>query len=79
LTASAGRRKKGEAKTKGFPEGEEIHCLIGKIHRMVMLKTMNVVYPTVNFFTEINIRSPDSKIESSACDQDYATEKLSGF
>ena len=46
---------------------------------MVMLKTMNVVYPTVNFFTEINIRSPDSKIESSACDQDYATEKLSGF
>jgi hypothetical protein len=46
---------------------------------MVMLKTVNCVNLPVNIFTEINIRSPDSKIESSAYDQDYATEKLSGF
>lgn len=46
---------------------------------MVMLKTVNCVSFPVNFFTEINIRSPDSKIESSAYDQDYAAEKLSGF
>ena len=46
---------------------------------MVMLKTVNCAYPTVNFFTEINIRSSDSKFESVAYDQDYAAKKLSGF
>ena len=44
-----------------------------------MLKTVNCVSPLVNFFTEINIRSPGSKFESSAYDQDCAAEKLSGF
>ena len=79
MTASAGRMQKGEANSKGFQKGEEIHCLMGKIYRMVMLQSVNCVSPPVNFFTEINIRSPDSKFESSAYDQDYAAEKLSGF
>lgn len=44
-----------------------------------MLKTVNCIYPPANLFTEINIRSLDSKFESSAYDQDYAAKKLSGF
>lgn len=44
-----------------------------------MLKTVNCISSLVNIFTEINIRSLNSKYESPAYDQDYATKKLSGF
>ena len=59
--------------------GEEIHYLVGIIHRIVMLQRVNCAYPPVNFFTKINIRSLGSKFESSDYDQGYAAEKLSGF
>ena len=52
---------------------------MGKIHRLVMLKTVNPAYQPMNFFTEFSIGSFGSENEMFTHDQDYAAEKLSGF
>ena len=71
---SSGRPGIEEAESKGSSTGEEIHRAMESIHRMVMLKTVNLAYWPMNFFTEFNIGSFCGENEMLTVDQDYAAE-----
>ena len=80
-TVDAGHRKTLEdqelrkPESKGSSTGEEIYCPMEKIHRIVMLKTVNPAYQPMNFFAEFNIGSFGGENEMFTCDQDYSGEK----
>jgi len=65
--------------SKGSADDEEIHAFIGKVHQMVMVKTVNPPQSMMNIFIVHRIRSRTDENDRSIYDQDYVTEKLSGF
>ena len=56
-----------------------MHFPMGKVHRKVMVNTVNPSQSRMNIFTAYRIRSRKSKNEGSVYNQGYVSEKLSGF
>ena len=56
-----------------------MHFSVGKVHRKVMVKTVNSSQSRMNIFIVHIIGSRKSKNEGSIYNRDYVSEKLSGF
>lgn len=56
-----------------------MHFPMGKVHRKVMVNTVNPSQSRMNIFIVYRIGSRKSKNEGSVYNQDYVPEKLSGF
>ena len=56
-----------------------MHFSVEKVHRKVMVNTVNPSQSRMNIFIVYRIGSRKSKNEDSVYNQDYVPEKLSGF
>ena len=56
-----------------------MHFSVEKVHRKVMVKTVNPSQSRMNIFIVYRIGSRKSKNEGSVYNQDYVLEKLSSF